>query len=824
MAKYYGDLAKKDDYYSSDSGDKEPPGYWLGGGAVALDLYGEVSAEQLQNGFTGYHPQTGEQLAKNAGESHKPGWDCTYSAPKTVSAIWAVADAEMKSKIEAAHQKSVAFSVDYLEREAAATRHGKDGHVRVAACENGGLVVAVFQHSTSRNQDPQLHSHCLVLNMNRDGRGIDLDTSHKMAVGALYRTELAHQLKEIGFEIERDDKSFKVAGVPEALVEQWSSRRTEILIKMAEAGTSGSSAAQQATLETRTKKSAIDKETLTDKWASQAREHGFDFDKVNQLADRTNQVEKLPEQPKDGVDIVNELTVQNATFTKIQALHQTALDGQGKLSGQQTLDRAELVLSVENGAVSLGIVTRDQAAASNQKSGDRYTTEAVLKMEKEMLLTAGTLAQKEGFEVDQANVKEFAQTKGLSVQQTAALEHLTKPNHAAVLQGWAGAGKSYLLDAARQSWQAEGFEVRGASLSNAAAQNLQSEAGIKSTSIAKLQFDLAQGDVQLTNKTVLVLDEAGMVGTRQMADLVQKCEQAGAKIVLVGDTNQLQPIEAGAAMRAIGERIGIVELNEVRRQTNQIDKDIAADFRFGRAGDALQKIDDLGRLKVEKNMDVAQDKAVANFLKDRDEGKISLLIAATRAEVSHLNQKVRAELQASGSVSREQMACPTSQGYRNFSEGDRVVFGQKHNFGGRGNESKTVINGSTGTVSQAFEDDGKPTLTVTLDKSGQTVKVDLTEFSKIDHGYATTAHKSQGATVDKVHAVIGEQTGKEWSYVAASRNRESVQIYTTADHYQRAEKGIEKVISDLEKGMAKSQAKDFAIDYKAAEKEPDFER
>lgn len=259
MADYYAELARKDDYYSAESGDKKPAGYWPGGGAQSLNLEWEVSADQLRNGFAGNHPDSGEPLAKNAGENHKPGWDCTYSAPKTVSAVWAVADAEIRGKIETAHQVAIAFSVNYLEREAAATRHGKDGMVRVPASENGGLIVAVFQHSTSRNQDPQLHSHALILNMNRDGRGIDLDTSHKMAAGALYRVELAHQLHQIGFETERDDKSFRVVGVPEKLVDQWSSRRAEIVDKLSETGAHGSAAAQAAALETRTKNPILTK-------------------------------------------------------------------------------------------------------------------------------------------------------------------------------------------------------------------------------------------------------------------------------------------------------------------------------------------------------------------------------------------------------------------------------------------------------------------------------------------------------------------------------------------------------------------------------------
>ena len=558
---------------------------------------------------------------------------------------------------------------------------------------------------------------------------------------------------------------------------------------------------------------------MSDRWASQGLGHGFDSAKVREISDKESRAEKVSEPPKDGAEIVGELTGQNATFTKVQALHQTALDAQGKLSGQQALDRAEAVLSTENGAVSLGVVTRDQAAVSNLKSGDRYTTPAVIEMEQKMLTTAQQMVDKHGFQVDAAKVAECAQAKGLSDQQTRALGHLTGANQAAVLQGWAGSGKSYLLSAARESWESAGFEVKGAALANAAAQNLQAEAGIKSSSIAKLQYDIEQGDLRLSNRTVLVLDEAGMIGTRQMAELVQKCEEAGAKIVIVGDTNQLQPIEAGAAMRAVAERIGMAELNEVRRQTSQIDRDIAADFRHGRAGEALAKLDALDRLHISADMSHARAGAVQSFLADRAEGKTSLLIAATRAEVHSLNSQVRAELQAAGQVQRDGVVAKTAVGYREFSSGDQIVFSEKFAFGLKGDQSKEVINGSTGRVVETREVDGKAILQVQLDKSGQTVRVDLSQMSKVDHGYASTVHKAQGATVDKVHAVVGEHSGREWSYVAASRNRESVQIYTSKDHYERAIPGVEKEASDLEKGMSRSQSKDLAVDYKLSLRE-----
>jgi Ti-type conjugative transfer relaxase TraA len=811
MAKYYENLASRDDYFEKNGGE-EPAGYWLGGCAEALGLAGEIQDGQLLAALTGHDPATGEALAKNAGDDHKPGWDCTFSAPKSVSAVWAVADENMRAKIEDAHRQAVAASIQYIEANAACTRHGHGGSVKVPAIENGGILVAVYQHHTSRNQDPQIHSHCIVVNLNKDGRGIDLDTQHKMAAGALYRAELAHQLRGIGLEIERDAKSFAVKGVPTELVEKWSSRRNQIEDHMAKSGEKGAIASQRATLETREKKDNVSHFVLHEKWQKEALTYEFGADKVNRLCYPSRQKEEA-ELPASGEKVVCELTDQNSTFTRLQALHLVAIDGQGKLSAAQILDRLPQVLA-EGEAISLGDRTRADVADTSMKSGDRFTTEAVLQTEKKMLDGADRLNQKQGFEVNAEVVHKCANEKGLSSQQTAALEHLTQPNSAAVVQGHAGAGKSYLLSAGREAWEEAGYDVRGAALSNAAAQNLQAEAGIASASIAKLTHDIENGQTLLTNKTVLVIDEAGMVGSRQTQYLIEKCEEAGAKIVLVGDTKQLQSIEAGAAMRSIGEKIGIEELDEVRRQKTAVDREIANDFREGRASDALEKLDQLDRLHIGKDMRNAQTEAVRGYLADRDEGKSVLLIAATRNEVRQLNAEVRAELVRRGEVVAEGVLAKTANGYREFGEGDQIVFGQKQCFGERGDDAKTVINGSTGKVVSAREygSAGIAELQVRLAKGGEIIAVRLEPDIKLDHAYATTVHKSQGATVDQVHVVVGGRAGQGWSYVAGSRHRNEVHFYSSSEHYSRPEQGKEAV-TDLAKQMSASQAKDVAHDY-----------
>lgn len=813
IANYYEQLAKTDDYYSKDAGGEEPPGYWQGGCAEVLGLHGEVKDGQLLAALTGHDPLTGEALAKNAGNEHKPGWDCTFSSPKSVSAAWAIADQDMREKIEIAHRQAVSVSLKYIEEHAASTRHGKGGEVHVPATENGGILVAVYQHSTSRNQDPQLHSHCLISNLNKDGRGLDLDTRHKMAAGALYRVELAHQLKEIGFQIERDGKSFSIAGVPQKLVEEWSSRRAQIEEKLAEKGLSGAKASAIAALETRQNKREVGHAVLREKWTEQAKAHQFTAEKIRELADRSKHAEKQLEPVKPGSEIVSELTDRNATFTRVQALHQVALDAQGKASAAQVLARINNVLSEETGAISLGDLARKEAIERDLKGGDRFTTVEVLLAEEKMLDAAKRLAEKPGFAVAAEKVEQFAASKGLSEQQTRALEHVTANNSAAALQGWAGAGKSYLMDAARQSWESAGYEVKGAALSNSAAENLQSEAGIVSTSIAKISYDLEQGHVHLTSKTVLVIDEAGLVGTKQMQNLFEKAEEAGAKIVLVGDTKQLQSIDAGAAFRAVGEKIGQIELSEVRRQNTLQEREIAQDFREGRASKALEKLDKLDRLTVGKDMGEARAEAVKAFMSDRESGKSALLIAGTREEVRLLNAEVRTQLQGLGHVEKEGITAKTSSGYREFSAGDEVRFGEKFAFGQKGDDSRTVVNNTRGLVVSVREVDGKAEVQVKLEKSGQVVNVQLEKFDKLDHSYASTNYKAQGRTVDRTHVVAGEQTGREWSYVAGSRHREEVRIYTSQEHHQRAKPEQIREKTDLEKSMGKSNQKEMATDY-----------
>jgi conjugative relaxase-like TrwC/TraI family protein len=278
---YYAGLAREDYYLAGG----EPPGIWMGKGAQTLGFAGIIDREAFLDIFDGF--QNGEALVQGAGsERHRPGWDLTFSAPKSVSVIWSQADKETALEIRAAQASAVEKAVAYLEDEAVWTRRGKAGleHQKCAA------VVAAFEHGTSRAQDPQLHTHALLLNIGvrDDGTTGTLETHslylHKMAAGAIYRAELAHQLeRRLGFEIERDKSSFAVKGVSKELVEEFSKRRKEIEASLKERRLATSRAAEIAALDTRGKKAHIAREELKERWRAVGREHGWSTEQAERL-------------------------------------------------------------------------------------------------------------------------------------------------------------------------------------------------------------------------------------------------------------------------------------------------------------------------------------------------------------------------------------------------------------------------------------------------------------------------------------------------------------------------------------------------------------
>ncbi len=390
----------------------------------------------------------------------------------------------------------------------------------------------------------------------------------------------------------------------------------------------------------------------------------------------------------------------------------------------------------------------------------------------------------------------------LSYEQRQAVAHITGGERIAAVAGIAGAGKSTMLDAARQVWSTAGKRVLGAALAGKAAEGLEQSSGIPSRTIAAWDYAWAQGRDRLTSGDVFVLDEAGMVSSKQMAALVTAVESAGAKLVLVGDAAQLQPIEAGAAFRVIVEKIGAAELTEVRRQRVVWQQQATQDLAVGNVRRALAAYRAAGSIhqlatRVQAIAEITRDYVTARTTRSASE---TIILAHSNADVLALNMAVRAALKDRGELADEQPFV-TARGARLFAQGDRVLFLENRRLPSQTGASDPVAvkNGMLGTVVTA----GSNVLTVAVDGGGS-VTFDATTYAHIDHGYAATIHKTQGVTVDQTLVLAAPTMDRHLAYVALSRHREAVTLYAPVESFTER---------TLEAALTRSGAKSSTLDY-----------
>src|SRR5262249_21771089 len=256
----------------------EPPGIWHGRGAQKLGLEDTVSKRTLRRLFKGEGPDGQPLVQLQRGRNRQPGWDLTFSAPKSVSTFWSQAGPELRRELQKAHLRSLRTALDYLEQNAAFSRRGHAGQGRTDPCS---LIIALFEHGTSRAQEPDLHTHCLVINaaFRDDGttgtvRSRDFYL-HKMAAGALYRTQMAYECSQLGLEIRRGKYSFELAGVPEELNDRFSTRSHEINEAIAREGFTGPTAKALAALTTRQLKGHVARNELFSNWSETGRKFKF---------------------------------------------------------------------------------------------------------------------------------------------------------------------------------------------------------------------------------------------------------------------------------------------------------------------------------------------------------------------------------------------------------------------------------------------------------------------------------------------------------------------------------------------------------------------
>jgi Ti-type conjugative transfer relaxase TraA len=522
--------------------------------------------------------------------------------------------------------------------------------------------------------------------------------------------------------------------------------------------------------------------------ASRMGERGLESERIeDHRAVASRNGERIIAEPRVALDAI---THHQATFTK----RDLAMFVHRHTDGKDQYDRAMSAVQASPDLIELGKGGRGE---------DRFTSRDMIETERRLQRASELMATSERHRVsekDREGALRAAAARGLDLsgEQRTAFDHATDSRDLSVVVGYAGTGKSAMLGVAREAWERGGYEVRGVALSGIAAEGLENGSGIASRTIASMEYGWAQGRDMLTARDVLVIDEAGMVGTRQMERVLSHAADAGAKVVLVGDPQQLQAIEAGAAFRAIHERHGGVEITEVRRQHEGWQQDATRHLATGRTSEAINAYATRGMVHVAEAREQARSDLVERWDRDRQANPDAsrIILTHTNAEVRELNEAARDAMRASGDLG-DDVRLKVERGDRAFASGDRIMFL-------RNERSLEVKNGTLGTVEQVNQQG----MTVRTD-DGRSVAFDMKDYAHVDHGYAATIHKAQGMTVDRTHVLATPGMDRHGAYVALSRHRDGMALHYGRDDF--------KDDARLVRTLSRERTKDMASDYRKAD-------
>ncbi|MBV1932030.1 MAG: relaxase domain-containing protein [Porticoccaceae bacterium] len=817
---YYADLAREDYYISGG----EPAGQWAGLGARLLGLQGQVDTNDFRSVFRGYAPD-GTALCENPGDDHRAGWDLTFSAPKSLSVLWARSDADLRQLIQAGQLKSVQQALCFMERHAAVTRRGHGGHEQEPVT---GLIASLFEHSTSRAQDPQLHTHCLVANAapRQDGTWGTLASRHlflwQKAAGAVYRSALANHLREIGFTIEQPEGEahFEVQGIPQRICEYFSKRAESIeaALDKLNVSSSASGIGDAIKLTTRTHKQQVDRPALFRQWHQAIDELGLSTEQAQALREDNPGV--IPT-PLPLSSIVEQVVEKQAVFRLQDLYTAVAVEAQWHHADLRDIESTVQHLIEQQAVISLG---RD--AAKSQL----FSTPAMIVLEQQLIQRANQLQQQSHYRLSeqaiQTAIEQQTQRQGyaLSDEQAEGVFSVCQSG-LDILQGAAGAGKSTSMQAVKFAYEAAGFSVLGATVARQAANQLEAETGIVSNTLAKLLSDLEHDHVQLDN-TVLLVDEAGQLASPDLLRLMDAVQRASGKLILVGEQQQLDAINHSGSLRFLSQRQGCARIETIRRQHEPWAREAVKQLRAGNAMSALQAHQQRGLLHFADSSAYAREQLVQQWqqFKKQHPDKQTMILAQRWRDVKPLNESVRRIYQEQGQVGSEDIEAEcviSNQVMRlQFSRGERVRFT-------RNDYRRNLTNGETGTIEHVEQHGSDIQFTVHCD-NGRTVQFNQSDYCDdkgrlyMAQAYATTVYASQGSTVHgDVFVYYTSGMDRSASYVAGSRhknachwfaNREEMDALSGAHDAGVASNDTER-LQTLARCMSTNREKYLAVEY-----------
>lgn len=793
-----------------------------------------VDAKALRQMAEGKHPETGQWLIRNNQKKRTVGYDNVCSAPKSVSGVWAMEFAhgnyEAAEAVKAAHHKANAKALEVAwNMGLVITRTGAAGSVSQQAAE---VVAAQYTHHTSRDGDPQIHTHNVMLNICRreDGTTGTIDNremmKYKRAIGALYRGELANEMKKLGYGIEGDETAFRIAGFPEQLEDLWSKRRESILEALEEYGVKDTAnhreAAQAANFATRKAKTEQPPlSVLTGRWKAEMQSLGLSLASVREeigeacaKAEREADAkweEKRAEAKAAGVELPAERPAYDLEEIKAEALaaltqHNSVFDN--RIIMQEVFERLQTHVGADEALAILDTIKDSgELVQVGVSAGEAvYSTPELVKREKTMLKQAldmkGSLAPISSAIVESViasgqPINEQGDRAELRDEQAAAVRHLLSGDQLAIMEGRAGAGKSFTLGAVKDAAEQAGYFCHALAPSWKATKVLQDDTQIAeeySRAITGWLRSVERGDIEVDAETLLIVDEAGMVGLDHMSSLVSLAKERGARIVLAGDTRQLQPVAAGAPMAAIAQMNGVAVLGEIVRQKVGWQRKASVAFAQGRVSEAMAEYSKWGHIRYGEDAKTTQAALVDHYMRSvsADGERTRLILASTNGDAKVLNNAIRARRVELGELKGEEVSVPCITrgkfGRRTeigFMPGDRIVLGETLTIGGgrySNNSTGTVLaikKGEGGEVRWKIRwDDGRILDVENSELIGyRNGKESLEDAVKISHAYAMTVHSSQGMTVDEVCIYNANGMGREATYVAMTRHRHDVMMF-----------------------------------------------
>lgn len=918
---YYGDGV--DDYYAHDG----EASAWHGKGAEELGLIGDVDDKRFRELLSG-KVGNGQQIMRMSNRQDSKdriGIDLTFSAPKSVSLQALVAgDVE----IIKAHDRAVARALEEAEARAQA-RQKINGKTQIET--TGNLVIGKFRHETSRERDPQLHTHAVILNMTRrsDGqwRALKNDEIIKSTryLGAVYRAELAHELKRMGYQIRHErDGMFELAHISRDQLSVFSQRSAQVEALLAESGLTRKTATggekKLATMQSRPKKQAIERTDLYQEWNERAQDLAIDFGRrewsgfgkekpaidclitpaehaadesakravryaVNHLTERQSVMDErdlIDTAMKHAVGGARLRDVQNAVVRQIEkgflireetkyrpGAHAGPAGNPGKTRATWIADLMEKGL--EHTAARERVDAAIQCGGLVQTEA-RYTTQIALEREKRILQIErdgrGAVAPVISAEIARARLMETNLNQG---QRDGAELIVSAINRVVGIQGFAGTGKSHMLDTAKSMIEGEGYHVRALAPYGSQVKALR-ELNVEANTLASF---LRAKEKNIDNRTVLVIDEAGVVPTRLMEQTLKIAEKSGARVVLMGDTAQTKAIEAGRPFDQLqSSGMQTAHMREIQRQKDtdlKIAVELAAD---GKAASSLQRIKDVTEIKDQHARLSAVSEAYM-MLKPEDRDR-TLIVSGTNEARRKINQMVRSGLGTAGNgiEFNTLVRVDTTQAERRYSKnyhvgyiiqperdylksglqrgdlyfvvdtgpGNRLTVvaerdGQSIQFSPMTHTKISVYQPeraelSVGDAIRVTRNDKERDLAngdrmkiiaveerkVTMTDGKRNVELPTDKPLHVDHAYATTVHSSQGLTSDRVlidaHAE-SRTTSKDVYYVAISRARHEVRIFTN---------DLKKLPSAITRENVKSAAYDLVCDRESKSSEAERQK